>query len=961
MCALQTITRIIKLSKKFIYSGVILSYAKSLRNTLRDKNEGLFDRLALIETAAKSVLTYTVSKFPYHTPHNFLHSQNVEEILNWLVPDEIKLKMNDYEIFVVLVAAWLHDWGMVASKNEDAEEVRNLHHIRTESNFETLYDKIHLSLPEARIAGRICRGHRKENLLSPQYDDSFLGSNILIRLRFLAALLRVADECDVTANRTPEVIYYTLGPEGASQEEFEKHLSIMGIGKPTPYKLLLNGVAKSPKGVKVIEGVKNRIQTQLNSVKTILASNGVLLDIVEAHIDTRGFINKPIEFGLDRKSIVKLLIGSALYSRRDVAIRELLSNAVDTCRFRKLLFANFEPCIEIEFDKEHISFEDNGVGMNFEDASEYFSKKGHSFYVSKDFKDALKGKKFDPISKFGIGVLSSFLLADEMIIESKKSNCAPCRFTIQDLAEGWIYEEGSRQKLGTEVTLFLNDEGKKFDVEESLRHYAKNVEIPIFIKNAETGERQEFLQTWGYSMPEVLELFSKDAREKISQTGPLLTLHTVIPGLEVTYHVFRNMFLQTTENSFFLKHGIYVGSFDLFPCARGNWIALINCTSDLVDLSVSRDGFVKNEKLREFFSILYDNFIDKVLSQVQKSGSNLNSLEGCEKFSALMSEFFIDSFGEEQGSLKSLWHLKLYTRKIYPVLLKNGLTFLSGDQIITRGFSKITHYRILSLFCKEHIDAIGDLILPKMDDNEAIVFDLGPHLAFMHMDPRKFFCAFCEILGTKGTSAIVCSGLADFLQTLELSQESTPIDHLLPEGSFFTHMPKMFRGLTAQLKPFEFAPSPESVSPSESIRDNLYLNLVSRELFRHDPEIAKFYDLSMDPQERKSELLSAGYFAYDIDDPFLSFIISKAKQILSNDPIKQLIKRFLKSLAICCIPRETYIAYTYQENIVTLLEKTIAEILDYREKLLPLRHRMGKLAIIYCKSHGRSLDAAIRL
>jgi len=59
-----------------------MSYAKSLRNTLKDKNETLFNILQPIETAAISVLTYTASAFPYYTPHDFSHSLNVEEILN---------------------------------------------------------------------------------------------------------------------------------------------------------------------------------------------------------------------------------------------------------------------------------------------------------------------------------------------------------------------------------------------------------------------------------------------------------------------------------------------------------------------------------------------------------------------------------------------------------------------------------------------------------------------------------------------------------------------------------------------------------------------------------------------------------------------------------------------------------------------------------------------------------------
>jgi hypothetical protein len=55
-----------------------MSYEKSLRDTLSEKNSSLFNRLSPIKDSAKSVLTYTVSDFPYYTPHDFSHSLNVQ-------------------------------------------------------------------------------------------------------------------------------------------------------------------------------------------------------------------------------------------------------------------------------------------------------------------------------------------------------------------------------------------------------------------------------------------------------------------------------------------------------------------------------------------------------------------------------------------------------------------------------------------------------------------------------------------------------------------------------------------------------------------------------------------------------------------------------------------------------------------------------------------------------------------
>jgi len=920
-----------------------MSYAKSLRNALKDKNETLFHKLQPIEDAAKSVLIYTVSKFPYYTPHDFSHSQNVEEILNWLVPDEIKSKMNDYEIFFLLIASWLHDWGMVASEEENADEVRRLHHIRTEANFEKLYDKIRISLTEARIVGRVCRGHRKEDILSSEYDDTFFGSNILIRVRFLAALLRVADECDVTANRTPEVIYYSLKPEGASEEEFRKHLSITGIGKSAPYKLLLSGVAKTPKGVEVIEGVKNQIQSQLNSVKAILANHDVVLDIIEAHIDTRGFINKPIAFDLDQKAIVTLLIGNALYSRKDVAVRELLQNAVDTCRIRKLVDDNFEPHIEVEFGREKVSFEDNGLGMNFEDALDFFSKKGNSFYVSKDLQKILEGKKFDPISKFGIGVLSSFLIANKMVVETKRKNCAPCRFTITDLAEGWTYEEGSRQEPGTQVILFLNEQGKKIDIEKSLGHYAKNIKIPIFIKRVENGERQEFVQTWTYNMPEVLEACSKDVRERISQSKPFLTIHEVTSDLEVTYCIFKERLFED-KNCFLLKHGVYVGNFDLFPSVDSRWIALINCTSDSVDLAVSRENIVHNKKLKGFLGLVYDTLFNSI---TRRCASISDDLMKCTTFSRYFGLLFFQHFGEKLESMKTLWNFKFNTKRIYPVLLRSGLTFLSGEQIMSRSFANIIHYVLPRKYGKEHIETVTQILSSKMKENEAIVFDFGPNLLYVRSVPREFLCSFCETVKTKSKSTLECMRLADLIPKLEFAKEATQIDLLLPPGSFFAHMGEHLRSLTAQVKRFEFEPSLETLTGSKAVQDILYYRLAAREIFRNEPEISNLYNSQLLGQERRCNLSSFGQFVYDADDPFLRFIISQADCVLSSELVRKLIERYLRLLATFCLSLSVREGIAAESESIVLLERIIAEALGYTETYLPLWNRMGKLSLIY--------------
>jgi hypothetical protein len=157
-----------------------MSYEISLSKLLNNKDEKLYGRLPAIRKIAQSLLSYTHGKFPYYTPHDFSHSENVEENLSWLVPDDIKQKMNACEIFFLIVSAWLHDWGLVGEEGEDSAKIREEHHIRTEANFERMHDKVNLSEHEARIIGRICKGHRQVDLNTPEYDDIVFGQNIKI-------------------------------------------------------------------------------------------------------------------------------------------------------------------------------------------------------------------------------------------------------------------------------------------------------------------------------------------------------------------------------------------------------------------------------------------------------------------------------------------------------------------------------------------------------------------------------------------------------------------------------------------------------------------------------------------------------------------------------------------------------------------------------------------------------------
>jgi len=922
-----------------------VSYVRSLRKLLEAKDSKLHDRLSSIEEKAESLLTYTAGKFPYYTPHDFVtHSRNVEENLNWIIDDDVKEKLNPHEIFFLLVAAWLHDWGMIGEKGEDPKEIRATHNLRTERYIEKLHDTVNLSSHEGRIVGKICRGHTKEDLQHDYYADIIFGTNIEVRIRFLTACLRIADECDVASNRTPEIIYYSLNPVDKAEEEFQKHLCISGIGRPKAerHKIQLFGIAWAPKGVKVLEQVRGKIQRKLDNVKVFLAQQGVVIDYVELITDTRGFINKPIEFVLDRKKIVELLIGSHLYSRTDCAIRELLQNAVDTCRLKKLITRDYVPSIKVCFGKEKISVEDNGLGMNYAGASRFLSKKGFSFYVSKELEELLGGKDFVPISKFGIGVLSCFLIASKVIIESNKLGSSPCRFVIENLAEGWRYEEGSSTTEGTRITLILNEEGKKIDVKNALSHYAKKIEIPITLVHEDTGDSELHQQQWDASMPEVRENTIIEPDISVPDISDEVVLSQTIygDGFEATYFRLRkDSHLYMREKNCFLSYrGIYIGSFTFFPTVIvSGWFVLINCTKDLVDIAVSRENLIRNKKSEEFLRLLYDSllkFIEGIATKGQEKVPY--DFEYCVRYSKIVGEYFYDRFVMALGPVTSEIFLKLELEKTHPVLHSKGLKFMKGRDILSdQGIKKIRHYLLPQEESEHHMNSILPF-LRVLTKEEVVVFDMGPYFSLTDPAENRTKSVLAILSERKGIS-LENSDLFKILRNLPLKKVSTPLDALLPGYSSFVEMPKEFRSFVIQKKPYQF----KACSKTEALDYTIYGNLLGKELYVNEPAIVRAFDKELEEVRTKFKKIGDGEFLYDINDPLLKLLVEKAQMVLSDISLRILVRSYLRHLAFysVIVPTENA-SWAFLWSIENVIFQALGQEGEYKTLL----ERIGKMS-----------------
>lgn len=168
------------------------------------------------------------------------------------------------------------------------------------------------------------------------------------------------------------------------------------------------------------------------------------------------------KFQVNLTGILKILSDS-IYSSKDVFLRELIQNAVDAIKFRSLQ-EDFEPNILIEYyqnnEGQGLIFSDNGIGLTFDEVNSFLSKIGSSS------KSNLLENRDDFIGQFGIGLLSCFMVSDEIVVLTKslKSNKA-VKWT--GYIDGTYHTEytDNQNNIGTKVILNIKND-PEFDYEK---------------------------------------------------------------------------------------------------------------------------------------------------------------------------------------------------------------------------------------------------------------------------------------------------------------------------------------------------------------------------------------------------------------------------------------------------------------------------------------------------------------
>lgn len=215
------------------------------------------------------------------------------------------------------------------------------------------------------------------------------------------------------------------------------------------------------------------------------------------------------QFKTEVSRLLDLIIHS-LYSHKEIFLRELVSNASDAIdKLRYLSVSDeafksiaFDPriVVSIDADAKTLSLRDNGIGMTDAELEENLGTIARS--GTRSFLDSLSAdarKESNLIGQFGVGFYSAFMVASRVEVTSRKAGTQSAfrwasdgkgDYTVDPVIGPLADAALSGNAHGTEVKLFLNDEGEDYTsrwrVEDILKKYSNHVAYPIHLSSMET-------------------------------------------------------------------------------------------------------------------------------------------------------------------------------------------------------------------------------------------------------------------------------------------------------------------------------------------------------------------------------------------------------------------------------------------------------------------------------------------
>jgi len=364
------------------------------------------------------------------------------------------------------------------------------------------------------------------------------------------------------------------------------------------------------------------------------------------------------------------IVAHALYSEKEVFLRELISNAADACDKHRYLaltepetagpVATYAVTLAVDEEAKTLTISDNGIGMSRQELIDNLgtiANSGTGKFVANLTGDAKKDLSL--IGQFGVGFYSSFMVADKVTVLSRRAGEATGHSWESDGKGSFQITEATRAEHGTDITLHLKAEATEFlheyRLENVVRRYADHVALPVKLGEKTLNDASAL---WAKSKSDVTEEQLKGFYEHISHDSepPFATIQVRAEGtLEYSALLFAP---KTRPFDLFdpdRKHGVklYVRRVFITDEAKDLLPGYLRFVKGVVDsadlpLNVSRELLQASPLMSKIRSSL----VKKILAEFTKKADSEDYPTFWEAFGPVLKEGLYEDFENREALLK---------------------------------------------------------------------------------------------------------------------------------------------------------------------------------------------------------------------------------------------------------------------------------------------------------------------
>jgi hypothetical protein len=410
-------------------------------------------------------------------------------------------------------------------------------------------------------------------------------------------------------------VFEYLSFDEESARHWRRHLDIGGVTRPPGSKqLLISALAFSDEGEQAVRDYADEVRAQLVLIRPYFVDQLLPIADVELSVTRQSSpVDRELHFKTDMSAILRILI-EGVYERSDVFIRELVQNGLDATYIRAAQAVrrneSYSPRITVTqyLDSNGcraVRVDDNGVGMDFTQIQDMLLLIGGTSTDSDSVRELLtETTQKNLIATFGVGLLSCLKVASQIVIDTRRAGSTPVRLVVGGVDETIQSSEGEEQPSGTTMYVELAEPYRSaVDVSASCQHYFVMVE-------------QADVRVLTLPWSEATATFSRDTLMASAITEGVHFGLGDLDGFAVTDvsgDDYRGWiwFPETSEEGLaratrgdvtILNDGVFVATDaaeDWLPDYLHMCEGLLNFSARAVDLPVSRDRVMQNERLKK--------------------------------------------------------------------------------------------------------------------------------------------------------------------------------------------------------------------------------------------------------------------------------------------------------------------------------------------------------------------------